>query len=449
MKRFFFRSFVLLFLVREKLTRRFTITGVFVLVCLGASAFIGLDTNQTLVYQVFAFLFFLVTISLAFTLRFRPAITLTPTLPRYATAGEPFQYRIQIRNRMHSPQIGLYLLEDIHSPLPTYEEFETAKEPDAGRRNRFDRAIGYFTWLYALRSKMTATIQGEALPDLSVHGPHGIQKTLTPLQRGILRINGFYLIRQDPFGLVKSYVKINHEQSVTVLPRRYPVPDIRLPGKRRYQSGGVAMASSVGDSEEFVSLRDYQPGDPMRRIHWKSWAKTNKPVVKEYQDEFFVRHALILDTFTGKPFSDNFEKAVSLAASLVLHVRTQDALLDMMFVGLQAFCFTSGRGLGHADSMLEILASVKTCQDKTFSALEPLVVERSHLLSGVIILLLDWDHDRRSFIGKLKAMGLPLMVWVITDEQEKGALDPGPMADSSENFKVIRAGYIEEDMDYV
>ena len=59
------------------------------------------------------------------------------------------------------------------------------------------------------------------------------------------------------------------------------------------------MASSVGESEEFVSLRDYRRGDPMRHIHWKSWAKTGKPIVKEFQDEFFVRHALILDTFAG------------------------------------------------------------------------------------------------------------------------------------------------------
>ena len=46
-----------------------------------------------------------------------------------------------------------------------------------------------------------------------------------------------------------------------------------------------------------MSLRDYRPGDPLQRIHWKSFARTGDPVVREYQDEFFERHALILDTF--------------------------------------------------------------------------------------------------------------------------------------------------------
>ena len=75
------------------------------------------------------------------------------------------------------------------------------------------------------------------------------------------------------------------------------MPHIQLRGQRKYQPGGVALASSIGESDEFVALRDYRAGDPMRRIHWRSWARVGRPVVREYQDEFFVRHALVLDTF--------------------------------------------------------------------------------------------------------------------------------------------------------
>ena len=72
----------------------------------------------------------------------------------------------------------------------------------------------------------------------------------------------------------------------------------------RYQEGGVALAANIGRSEEFVSLREYRHGDPVRHIHWRSWAKTGKPIVKEFEDEFFVRHALVLDTFTDEPNSE-------------------------------------------------------------------------------------------------------------------------------------------------
>src|SRR5205814_5457579 len=135
------------------------------------------------------------------------------------------------------------------------------------------------------------------VPAVPPKGSAEIRAELVPLKRGYLRLTGMTVSCPDPFGLFRALKKIPAPQSVLILPKRYFLPPIDLPGKMKYQQGGVAMASSVGESEEFVSLRDYRPGDPLRHIHWKSWAKTGKPIVKEFQDEFFVRHALILDTF--------------------------------------------------------------------------------------------------------------------------------------------------------
>jgi hypothetical protein len=87
---------------------------------------------------------------------------------------------------------------------------------------------------------------------------------------------------------------------VIALPKRYRIPPLALPGARKFQQGGVSLSASIGDSEEFLSLRDYRPGDPLQRLHWKSFARTGKPIVKEYQDEFFERHALVLDTGTHR-----------------------------------------------------------------------------------------------------------------------------------------------------
>ena len=111
------------------------------------------------------------------------------------------------------------------------------------------------------------------------------------------------------------------------------------------QSGSVSLASSVGDSEEFVSLRDYRPGDPLRRIHWKSRAKTGQPVVREEQSEYFVRQALILDTFQPESESTILEEAISIAASFACDFHTQESLLDLMFVGLQSWATTTSTRL--------------------------------------------------------------------------------------------------------
>jgi uncharacterized protein (DUF58 family) len=222
------------------------------------------------------------------------------------------------------------------------------------------------------------------------------------------------------------------------------LPPIPLPGTRKYQPGGVALASSVGDSEEFLSLRDYRPGDPLRRIHWKSWAKRGEPIVKEYQDEFFVRHALILDTFQKAEQSEILEEALSVAASFAYSVQTQESLLDLMFVGAEAYCFTSGRGIAHVDRMLEILASVRACSDRPFNTLPALVLERASLLSGCVCVLLSWDEERQELIHLLKALGLPVLVLVITDDETTQPLDPGPMKGDPENLRRLQVGKVKE-----
>jgi uncharacterized protein (DUF58 family) len=258
-----------------------------------------------------------------------------------------------------------------------------------------------------------------------------------------VRFTGVILARPDALGLFRSFIKISAPQTVLILPRRYLIPPIALPGALRYQEGGVALASNVGRSEEFVALRDYRHGDPLRHIHWRSWAKTGKPIVKEFEDEFFVRHALVLDTFDDEPNSEILEETVSVAASFACTILTQESLLDLLFVGHQSYCFTAGRGLAEADQMLEILASVKNCADKKFAALEHLVLNHIAVVSGCIMVLQRWDGARQEFVKKLRALGVPLLVLVVTPPGQKN-LDAGPLRDEPENFHVLEIGHIQE-----
>jgi hypothetical protein len=206
----------------------------------------------------------------------------------------------------------------------------------------------------------------------------------------------------------------------------------------------VALTTSVGESEEFVSLRDYRPGDPLRRIHWRSWPKVGKLAVKEYQDEFFVRHALVLDTFAGPAQQEMFEEAVSVAASFACAIQTQESLLDLMFMGPEAYCVTAGRGLGHTDRMLEILACVRVCQDRPFHALHRLVLERHQALSGCICVLLGWDAARQQFIHQLRGVGIRTLVLVIVEALPGDVVTPGPGQEPAEGVHRLEMGKIAE-----
>jgi uncharacterized protein (DUF58 family) len=300
-----------------------------------------------------------------------------------------------------------------------------------------------FSGRRSLNPLKVALAKEASVPTMAPGQEVEVRVALTPLRRGILRFTGVTLARPDPFGLFRALSTMRLPQTVLILPKRYLLPTVALPGAARYQEGGVALAAHVGQSEEYVALRDYRHGDPLRHIHWRSWARVGRPVVKEFEDEFFVRHALVLDTFTDGAHSEVFEEAVSVAASFACTLPTQESLLDLLFVGPQSYCFTAGRGVAHVEQMLEILASVRACSDQPFDALEHLVLGHVAGVSGCVCVLVAWDAERREFVRKLKALGVPVLVLVIVPPGETRKLEAGPLSDEPDRFLVLEAGQIE------
>lgn len=421
--------------------RRFTVVGQGMLGAVCVAAVTAMDVDGAVGYQAVIPLGAVLLIGFVFSLRFRAAFEIERKLPRVVTAGQAFHYQVAIKNLTRQQQAGLTLIEDLADPRPSYKEWKEYKldEGKHVRPFRFTRRN------FQSPFKMASVKEGE-IPALRPGERGELTIELTPQRRGVVRYVGFTVARPDPLGIYRALHRQSGPQSLVVLPRRYSLPPIALPGGLKYQQGGVAMASNIGQSEEFVSLREYRRGDPPRHIHWRSWAKAGKPIVKEFEDEFFVRHALVLDTFTPRPFSEVFEEAVSVAASFACTVLTQESLLDLLFVGPEAFCFTAGRGLAHADQMLEILASVRPCREQPFTLLETLVVNHANTVSGCICVMLAWDEPRQKFVEKLKLLGLPLLVLVIRAAGESTSLDLGPMSDAPERLHVLEIGRIEEQL---
>jgi uncharacterized protein (DUF58 family) len=415
LRRFFYRQFRIASRLQWSLGRRLTSAGRLVAGALLAALVFGPNTRLTVGYQAFTLLLVLLALAAVCALVAPPRLDVRRRLPRYATAGEMLTYHVVLRNRGARPAVGLSMLEDLEDPRPTLEAFVSATEPGESRRNWFDRKLAWHRWVWLLARNRRLEVAEHRVSEVRPGREVEIRVEAIAQRRGHVHLRGLTLARTDPLGLVRALRPVPAPDSLLVLPRRYPLPALMLPGARRYQPGGIALASSVGDSEEFVSLREYRPGDPLKRIHWRSSARVGRAVVREHQDEFFVRHGLVLDTFMPPGADDRFEDAVSVAASFAAGVRAQDSLLDLMFVGPDAYVFTAGRGVGHLERMLQVLADVRPCVDRPFAALHRLVAERHHALSGVICVLLVWDELRRALVQHLRALGVPVLPLLVAD----------------------------------
>ena len=375
---------------------RFTVAGLCLLIGLGASLGTA-STDRTMGMPVFLLLLTMIVTAMLQAPFFRARLTLARRLPRLVTAGESFTVTVQLGNPTGQAQRGLTYREDLRErPLAAAVVF---------RRLRRGGALAASA--YPPRSRQVE------LPAIPARGSIAAEVELVAYRRGVLRLRHGVVGRTDPLGLFRGFVRVGGEETILVMPQRYQLPELALPGRSQYQAGGVALAAGVGETEEFVALRDYRRGDPLKRVHWRSAAHTGKLVVKEYQDEFLVRHALVFDTCCPPDAEDRFEEAVAVAASFACTIPDQDSLLDLLVVGSAVVQVTSGRGVGHVQQMLELLAAVEPFASPDLSGLEGQLQAHRPSLSGCVLVMTAWDGARRRMLRRLAATGLPLLVLLI------------------------------------
>ncbi len=191
-----------------------------------------------------------------------------------------------------------------------------------------------------------------------------------------------------------------------VVPRIANVTHVDVDTTQKYQPGGVALASIMGESRELIGVRPYRPGDPIRDIHAKTWARIGAPVVLEYRQEYFTRIGIIIDTDQGQSDDPVFESMLSLAAGIVAQLSRGEALLDLLVIGEDFHQLTLGRSLGFLEQALDLLACVEPKQGFRSEFLQSQL--RGHLsrLSCIVVLSMHWDKERQQFSDWIEQRGI-------------------------------------------
>lgn len=392
------------FLITRWVRDRLTPSGMTLLGLTAFAAAFGIDTRANPAHLLFTLGIGLLAVDGVAVFLARRSVSLRAKrlLPRFLSADQPGRYRLLVWNAGKHALAPQMLLEHLAQPWP-----------EAGS---LPRRAGYASFLERLRRLRTLEVDRLILPPLLPGQQVELDAVARPNARGLAQFDGLYRVLQGPLGLVESRLRVDAPvAALAVLPARVNVAVPPSTSQRLLQPGGISLALHVGEAEEFRSLRDYRPGDPLRAIHWRSFARTGKPLVREYQEEFFSRHALVLDTAGGQAFSAPFETAVSLAAGLVSRPREADSLLDLMFVGNRVHRLTSGRGLGETDTLLLVLATVAPTPAAGIAPLLASMERHADQVSSLIIIFLAWDEVRRQAVDRLLARGLRPLVLLVGD----------------------------------
>jgi uncharacterized protein (DUF58 family) len=329
---------------------------------------------------------------LVFGFIFRPVVKINRNLPDRVRAGTPLQVSYTVENLRKFPVINIHL-DPIHQQK----------------------------WL-----KLESDIA--SCDGLAPHQTLQIKAFIQSERRGEYILKPPFVSSSFPFGIFKWTCRGRYSSKILVYPKYEELNFISLPDSIRFQKEGTSMLSKIGESMEFHACREFRTGDNAKHIHWPTTARRGQLIVKEFQEEFLARTALIIDThipFKTKFFSlkartefPNLEAALSLTAAIVHKLAYSDFIVDIFAAGSEVYHFKSGRSLANFDRILDILACIEPAKKTPFSELKPAVFEEIAGIGSAIIILLNWNKERGRLIQHLKVLGVSVKVIFITEKPD-------------------------------
>ena len=154
------------------------------------------------------------------------------------------------------------------------------------------------------------------VPPLGAHETWDEMFLISSRHRGLINVGPARAVRSDALGLLRRVRMWDEPVLLHVHPRTVRVPFDATGFQLDVE--GVATGKLSSSDVSFHALRDYEPGDDRRAVHWQSTARLGKLIVRQYEETHRSHHVIVLDTSRDAWDHDTFETAVSVAGSLGL-----------------------------------------------------------------------------------------------------------------------------------
>lgn len=214
-----------------------------------------------------------------------------------------------------------------------------------------------------------------------------------PLRRGVYRFGSTECATEDIFGLFQHKGVMELGFSFRVLPRMVSISHWSI--LQRMVHGLQSHSASTRAYREMTQIngvREYNYGDRLSRIHWNATAKTGMLKSKEFERESLPKTVVLLDC-SAKSYADpeQFELAVSVAASLVDYFTSKELAVGLMSVGREVVFLEPKRGAGHLHRILQHLTEVEP--DGKYGISDVLRERSRHFHQGMFLSLVTPQHD--------------------------------------------------------
>jgi uncharacterized protein (DUF58 family) len=172
---------------------------------------------------------------------------------------------------------------------------------------------------------------GERRVELNRRGSSLLVRYILPaVGRGRYRFEAVRAVFEDPFALARAEVLLGAESTLLVYPRLVELDRVFSEIGGASQAGGrVLLRRTAGF--DLHSVREYQEGESLRKVHWRATAKRGELMVKELEDMPHDEVAVVLDADRHYVVGESFDVMVRAAGSILRAnaMRSRRALLTI------------------------------------------------------------------------------------------------------------------------
>ncbi len=182
-------------------------------------------------------------------------------------------------------------------------------------------------------------------------------------QRGKFALGQLSVISSDPMGLFRVSRVLGERSDFLVYPAMADLPSLDMPVSDLPGEAPMRQFTNVV-TPSASSVRDYAPGDTFNQIHWKSTARMNKLMVKEFDLEQSTKLWVLLDmqqnVQAGHEEESTEEYAVTAAASIARKYLNAGLAVGLIAHGDQDWLVQPNHGTGQLPLILESLALIRS-----------------------------------------------------------------------------------------
>ena len=274
---------------------------------------------------------------------------------------------------------------------------------------------------------------------LTAKGYRSWRSTDYARQRGVFEMGPIEISTTDLLGIYKASTRHGEIDKIMVYPKIYDLRNFNI-GTSQITNEGTSRKKSNILSPHASSVREYAYGDSLSRVHWKTTARTNRLMSKEFDvgssNEVVILNDLDISVQCGRLEDSTDELSISVTASLTKSYTDSHTPVGFLSHGNDRYYITPGIGSSHFDRTMQTLAVAKPGNGKK---LQQVIAEERNIWfnnSSIIIITPSSETEWVTALSELSQFNTSITVIMVNAKSFGGKHELGPILSALDNIGI-------------